>query len=136
MKQKLILFVCLLSLGLPALAQSATLTATLTHTVASPWTVPCTATVLKNCIKGWRVFDTTGGGHLSLFDIPAPTTGFTGMVTATGSGAIANITGTVVAETIGLDSSGAETLSVDSAPSVFGSKPGTPNITITIVTNP
>ena len=105
-----------------------TLEVTLEYTVSSPWQTPCSTTVLTNCVQGWRVIDTTGGGRTVLHDIAAPTTGFTGVVTAVGSGPVPTPTGTVVAQTVGIDSSGGERLSPDSDPVPFGKDPDAPTI--------
>ena len=107
-----------------------TLTTTITHQAKSPWLTPCSATVTRNCVKGWRVYDATSG-RVMLFEIPAPAS-FTGAVTATGSGPVSGPTGQIVAQTVGIDFDGAEVPSADSAPSRFGVLPGAPTITVTI----
>ena len=114
-----------------ALFGQGTLTTTVTHQAKSPWLTPCSASVTRNCVKGWRVFDITAG-RVALFEVPAPAS-FTGTVTGTGSGPVAGPTGSIVAQTIGIDFDGAELLSDDSVPSKYGVKPGAPTITVTIV---
>ena len=111
-----------------------TLTSTLTHEVKSPWLTPCSTSVTRNCIKGWRISNITSGRTV-LFDIPAPAT-FSGTVTVSGSGPVSTPTGNVVAQTVGIDFDGAEILSDDSLPSRFGVKPGAPTFTVTIVFQP
>ncbi len=135
---KRILSLALLMLLIPAAYGQGTMMVTVDYTVKSPWQTPCSATLTTNCVQGWRITSTTGGGRTALFDIPAPTANFTGVVTAIGSGAVGTPTGTVVAQTIGLNATGVELLSIDSASAAFGEPPGAPSITVnlTIVVTP
>lgn len=91
--------------------QAQTLTATISNYPArAPWNVQCTATVTKNCVSGWRIFNVTSG-RVALFDVPANAT----VTGGTASGPIAVWSGGIVAATIGKDANGVEVLSADSA---------------------
>ncbi|HWP84677.1 MAG TPA: hypothetical protein VNN17_05775 [Terriglobia bacterium] len=104
----------------------------LTHEVKAPWDKACSATVTTNCIKGWRIYNSTntGGVATELFLIPVVTP-FAGTVTASGQGPYSAPSGIIGATTVGLDAAGKEIESL----MVFATgaaPPNAPKITITI----
>jgi len=137
MKRFALLFTALvLSLVPASLFAQGTIAVSLNYTVTSPWQTPCSTSVLTNCIAGWRISEISSG---ALFDIAAPTSGFSGTISALGNGPIAVPTGAVVAQTIGIEGGGGELLSTVSAPVSFGAAPAPPTgltVTVTVTVNP
>lgn len=112
-------------------ASAQTLSVQLTHEVKAPWDKACSATVTTNCIKGWRIYNSTASGVATeLFLIPVVTP-FAGTVTASGQGPYSAPSGIIGATTVGVDAAGKEIESL----MVFATgaaPPNAPRITITI----